>query len=284
MKEKQLIIPLQGLSDIKAVGATYYYGSTHRGTILYLHGGGFLFGQREDLPQPYLERLIGQGYHLLALDYPLAPQVSLPLIMTAIAQSVEWFETMGYRELGLSDRDYFLLGRSAGAYAALLLASHQSSDHLRGVASFYGYTTLQDAAFSYPSRDYLKLPAVPETVAQQLQQSPVVTQDATQQRYLLYVYARQTGQWLSLLGISTEDLTHSLTVQSDQITCPLFITHARRDPDVPFRQSSRLAQAVVDATFIPVESDRHDFDRVDIEGLGMSIYEQFIQWLDQYSR
>lgn len=284
MKEKQLTIPLQGLPDVRDVGATYYFGSTHRGTILYLHGGGFLFGQREDLPQPYLERFIEAGYHLLALDYPLAPQLSLPEIMTTITQSIEWFETTGYRELGLLDNEYFLLGRSAGAYAALLLASHQSSDHLRGVASFYGYTTLQDAAFSYPSRDYLKLPAVSQTVVQQFQQSPVVTQDATQQRYLLYVYARQTGQWLSLLGISTEALANSLTVQIDQITCPLFITHARRDPDVPYRQSSRLSQGVEDVTFIPVESDTHDFDRVAIEGLGISVYEQLIQWLDQYSR
>lgn len=42
--------------------------------ILYLHGGGLLYGDRDDLPEPYRNLLLDAGYTLYCLDYPLAPR------------------------------------------------------------------------------------------------------------------------------------------------------------------------------------------------------------------
>ena len=41
--------------------------------ILYFHGGGLLYGSREDLPMLHISRLTQAGYEILAFDYPLAP-------------------------------------------------------------------------------------------------------------------------------------------------------------------------------------------------------------------
>ena len=40
--------------------------------IVYYHGGGFLYGERGDLPEPYIDMITAAGYTLVAVDYPLA--------------------------------------------------------------------------------------------------------------------------------------------------------------------------------------------------------------------
>ena len=52
--------------------------------VFYLHGGGLLYGERDDLPLPYIELLTKAGYTVIAADYPLAPESALPDIMAAI--------------------------------------------------------------------------------------------------------------------------------------------------------------------------------------------------------
>lgn len=45
-------------------------------TIIYFHGGGLIWGDRDDLPQAYIDLFLKAGYHLLTVDYPLAPENS----------------------------------------------------------------------------------------------------------------------------------------------------------------------------------------------------------------
>lgn len=52
-------------------------------TIIYLHGGGLIWGSRFDLPEEYIQLFLSAGYHFLTLDYPLAPEVELPEIEAA---------------------------------------------------------------------------------------------------------------------------------------------------------------------------------------------------------
>ena len=50
-------------------------GSLNRHIALfYLHGGGLLYGERDDLPTPYVNMLLSAGYTIVSADYPLAPE------------------------------------------------------------------------------------------------------------------------------------------------------------------------------------------------------------------
>ncbi len=49
--------------------------------ILYFHGGGLLYGSREDLPRRHIDTLTRAGYIIVSYDYPLAPAARLDTIM-----------------------------------------------------------------------------------------------------------------------------------------------------------------------------------------------------------
>ena len=62
---------------------------TTKEAIIYLHGGGLVFGQRDDLPLAYIESFTNAGHPVITLDYLLAPEVKLPTILATLKQTLE---------------------------------------------------------------------------------------------------------------------------------------------------------------------------------------------------
>ena len=58
------------------------------GRIFYLHGGGLVFGEPDDLPSCYVNLFLNAGYELVSLDYPLAPEQGLAVILEAVHAGV----------------------------------------------------------------------------------------------------------------------------------------------------------------------------------------------------
>lgn len=248
--------------------------------LLYFHGGGFVFGTRDDLPEEYVDHLTNLGIGLLAVDYPLAPETKLPLIMETTYKITEWFVGEFLAEQAL--KDYFIFGRSAGSFLALAngVYAKQLSVEPKGIVSLYGYFNLNEAAFTVPNRYYLQYPKVSkQTVTAQIQDKPVF-QSASQNRYFIYMAARQTGNWMDNIFDSTADKKECSITKADIKTLPpLFLSAATKDPDVPSRQSRQLANLHSDSTLYMVDSDEHDFDRTQIDTLGMKLYEKLGKWI-----
>ena len=118
--------------------ATVYHEDSvsPKAVLLYFHGGGLLYGNREDLPEKHLHTFTEKGYVIAAMDYPLAPAVTLPGILEDVLDSVNRYEEV-LTAAGLVTEDgtqnafmpgvipYFLWGRSAGAYLALLAGASE---------------------------------------------------------------------------------------------------------------------------------------------------------------
>ncbi len=268
-------------------------GTGRRGaSVLYFHGGGLLCGTRDDLPSLYLEMFTAQGYDVYCFDYPLAPECNLGQIHEAVFSCLKWFLT---RERG----PFFLFGRSAGAYLALYLAHAARLAGLpapAGILSFYGYPGLLDPEFSKPSAYYKKfLPMDASIVARLTDKNggPVVY-GPLKDRYLLYVYARQTGAWARLLcglgASATQDVSspagmdllvrHSLTPEDLAQLPPAFLTASSTDQDVPFGSSKRMARLIPGAQFHPVYNMEHDFDRDAGRPEGREAYETALKWME----
>ena len=81
--------------------------------VLYFHGGGLLYGQRDDLPEVYVKMFLEAGYTLYCFDYPLAPETCLSGIHKAVQDCARWFCDSEYQSGGFTG--WFLFGRSAGA-------------------------------------------------------------------------------------------------------------------------------------------------------------------------
>ncbi|MCD8021396.1 MAG: alpha/beta hydrolase [Clostridiales bacterium] len=229
--------------------------------ILYFHGGGLLYGNREDLPDRHLSEITRAGYPIIAFDYPLAPAAKLDIILEDVCASVNDYlqNVENYNGISLP---YFLWGRSSGAYLCLLAAA--SNKLLRkplAVLSYYGYGFLCDNWYQVPSRYYCKLPAVKESCLQATPQQMHAGGDL-ETHYSVYVYARQTGNWKNLIYDGREKfflLNYSLRT-CDRFPCPLFCAHATGDTDVPYTEFLELCNRFHAKRFIAA-TNLHDFDR-----------------------
>lgn len=251
--------------------------------VLYFHGGGLLCGTRDDLPLLYIREFTAQGYDLICFDYPLAPESPLAEIHRAVYGCLKWFLANKERVLRTGENGYFLFGRSAGAYLALMLANKIRCEGLpmpTGILSFYGYSGFDIPEFSKPNKHYIKfLPADKSVVERVTRKSGrVVTYGPLQERYLLYIYARQTGTWISLLG-ETEQF--SLSPESLALLPPTFLTASSTDPDVPFGVSKYMARAIPQSRFYPVYNLEHDFDRDTSRPEGPAVYKMAVRWMEE---
>lgn len=266
-------------------------GVDRRIALFYLHGGGLVYGERDDLPKPYLDLLAERGYTVIAADYPLAPEHGLPCIVESITRTLidQVIERVESGELD----GYVLFGRSAGAYLSLLLARRlrsmgPSTPQPRGLLDFYGYHDLSDPALSQPAAAYT---ALPEVTAQQVKRiaqadGTLVTSGPKALRYALYVYARQhEGAWRDLLGLdgtSPSRLVETWSLDEGDLRDlpPLFIAASTGDEDVPYRISKAIWRTADPAVLKTVYYLPHDFDRDTSCPDGERVYRQALDWLD----
>ncbi len=250
-------------------------------TLLYLHGGGLVFGARNDLPDTYKKMLSDAGYALLAIDYPLAPEAQLPAMMLCLQKALVWFREEGKKLFNSGSADYVLFGRSAGAYLAFQLAARSNEPHLKGLASFYGYYSLDEPSFHQPSTYYNTFPKVPVAYLKQLLQKQPLAVGAVTERFPLYLHARQTGKWVPLfLEDKSKIASFSLTAAELQLLPPTFLTASTADQDVPYQFTQQAAQLIPNAALHPVLGMPHDFDADLSKPAGRRTYQQFIHWLD----
>ncbi|MGX7244646.1 alpha/beta hydrolase [Enterococcus quebecensis] len=256
--------------------------SSTKATLLYLHGGGLLYGNRDDLPEAYCQLLIENGYNLLTIDYPLAPEVKLSTIYSCLQESITWFLNNYQTTLGLRNPDYFLFGRSAGGFLTYLLSARHHLLEQKGLISFYGYYDLTNPAFSQPSSYYNQFPKVAPMAAQAMIHSKPIANASINERFSLYLSGRQFGNWLSyLVNNPSEKETYSLTDTELTKLPAAFLAHSSADQDVPV-EASRIAESKIpNVTYEEVEKLPHDFDSDLTNGEGHRVYYALIKWLDQ---
>lgn len=234
---------------------------TPKACILYFHGGGLLYGNADDLPSLHLQELTGAGYPVISFEYPLAPAAKLEIIVESVIASINHY--VKNRENYIPGKlPYILFGRSAGAYLCLIAAAHGKLEEApAGLLSYYGYGFLCDHWFEESSRYYCTLPAIPSSCLDVIPQE-IHTSGDLETHYSVYVYARQTGNWKSLIYEGREKffyLDYSLRT-CDSLPCPLFAAHSTNDPDVPYAEFLALCEKYNPTRFISA-GNVHDFDR-----------------------
>lgn len=92
--------------------------------IVFFYGGSWQTGAKKD----YLfvaERLTSQGFVVVIPDYRLYPQVTYPSFNEDAAQAVAWVHAHAAEYHADAD-NLFVMGHSAGAYIALMMALNES--------------------------------------------------------------------------------------------------------------------------------------------------------------
>ena len=109
----------------------------------------------------------------------------------------------------------------------------------------------------------------------------LVTSGPKVTRFSLYVYARQQGTWMEMLGVAPDD-EPALSLSPDDIAAlpPTFIAASTDDQDVPFKASKTLSRAAPSARMMTAYYLEHDFDRDTSNPAGAQAYAAALAFLD----
>lgn len=269
-------------------------GVKTRARVLYFHGGGLLYGSREDLPDAHLEALTGAGYEIWAFDYPLAPAAGLETILEDVCQSINDASSGSLPIFTpdssnavtefpdqAADLPFFLWGRSSGAYLCLIAAASGKLKKIpAGILSYYGYGFLCNDWFCTPSSYYRTLPPVDASCLKAVPQT-IHADGPLDTHYSIYVHARQTGTWKQLLYKGREKffyLDYSLRACSS-LPCPVFAAHSTGDTDVPYSEFLELCSRYGALRFI-APGKVHDFDRDPENSFTQQLLKATVAFLD----
>ncbi|MCF8346435.1 MAG: alpha/beta hydrolase [Bacteroidales bacterium] len=122
--------------------------------ILFIHGGGFMFGSIEeyDMAVKKLARITGNI--IVAVDYRLAPEHPFPAALNDLSAVMEWI-TQNREAIGGKNEKIIVAGDSAGANLATVLAiksRDEGKDNILCQILYYPPTTFVETEF--PSRVY----------------------------------------------------------------------------------------------------------------------------------
>ncbi|RHW32046.1 alpha/beta hydrolase [Lysinibacillus yapensis] len=247
------------------IKADFYSAPVQSAPVLvYIHGGGLLWGSREDLKAEQVEFYLQSGFNVFSIDYRLAPETKLPDIKTDIADALSWLKVEGTAQFDYNPEKIAVIGGSAGGYLALLSGTLDTKP--QAIVSFYGYGDITGDWARKPSPHYQKMTPVPKELADMLVSKDVITVGPIQKRYAIYMHARQTGVWIDKIsGMDTKELSALCPlhlVNSDYP--PALLLHGTNDEDVPYEQSVIMSEALTDAgvenQLITIPNGKHVFD------------------------
>ncbi len=228
-----------------------------KGNIIYFHGGGFVFGSNQDLPEYHIEEITGAGYNILSFNYPLAPEADFKVITDYVLDKINSYT----RDM---DTPYFLWGRSAGGYLSLFAASQDLEKKPNGVISYYGYGLFVPDWHSSPSHYYLKYSSVKYDSVRSLIEEEYLLSAPVNPRFLIYLNSRQTGTWLrTLSNISEEDFLGKFSLKEADFNQfpPVLLAHSTKDNDVPYDESLILSRKIKNSKLLSFNTPDHDFDK-----------------------
>lgn len=252
----------------------YSTDTSHPKYMIYLHGGGLIYGSKSDLPENLTQVFLKHGYTVLALDYLLAPNSQLADIIASLAETFQLLKD----EL-IQQQPFSLCGRSAGGYLMVQLTKHLVSQQLSPTCliNFYGYTDLTFITQQRP----LQLKQITTSAITAIDQKTPLWDDPFLSRYLLYHYACQHQLLAKFYGLSeTSDWTaYSVTAEELRSFPPCFSTASSSDEEVPFRYSKFIGRFIPESTFSPVYYLQHDFLKQPQETQVVELFQKLDQWL-----
>lgn len=258
--------------------------------IVYIHGGGLLWGSREDIKRAQLDFYHQAGFNIFSIDYRLAPETKLPAIQEDIADALLWIENEGTEQFSYDPEKIAVIGSSAGGFLALLTGTFETKP--KAIVSFYGYGDITGDWAVKPSPHYAAMTNVPRELAKMLVSNEIISVGPIEKRYAIYMHARQHGVWI-------EELTGLIPILAkDELStyCPLFnvkpdypptlLLHGTEDEDVPYEQSVLMAEELqkngVHHKLITIPDGKHQFDEEWDNPIVRQAFDEVISFLNEY--
>jgi acetyl esterase/lipase len=247
-------------------------GSGPHPAVVWIHGGGLIFGNRAMIRPTFRNVLLDAGVVVISIEHRLAPETKLLDILRDVDVAWRWVRGPGAAQFNLDPTRIAAAGGSAGAYLSLLAGSRVKPAP-RAIASFWGFGDITKPWEAEPSAYYRTMELMPRERAQQFVGSTAVAGAPLDRgRDNFYLYCRQEGRWLA------EVTGHDPHREPDwfDAVCPLrmidagfpptMLVHGREDTDVPCEESqdlaSRMAELGIEHVLLIEEHAGHGLARV----------------------
>jgi acetyl esterase/lipase len=253
-------------------------GPGARPTIVWLHGGALMFGNRGMVHPAQVELYVNAGYTVIAADYRLAPETKLPEILRDVQDAIAWVRGEGPRLFNVEPTRLAIIGHSAGGYLTLL-AGRYVDPRPQALVAFYGYGDIVGPWYSTPSTFYRQQPLVSEAEAMAVIGTTEISEptlrdcaesNSARDRSRFYLFCRQQGCWpQAATGLNPHDDYKSLLAYcpAQRVAAdhpPTLLLHGDEDTDVPYEQSMMMARTLADAgithQLLTIPGGAHGFD------------------------
>jgi acetyl esterase/lipase len=123
--------------------------SGKRPAILFIHGGGWVGGRKENVVANFCLPFLQKGFVVANVEYRLAKSALAPAAVTDVLKAAEWFHKNADK-YGVDPRKIVVSGDSAGGHLALMVgftprgAKLGPESKVAAVVNFYGITDVMD--------------------------------------------------------------------------------------------------------------------------------------------
>jgi acetyl esterase/lipase len=247
----------------------YMSNHDHAPVVVYIHGGGLIWGSRQDISDEMIKLYTNNGFALFSIDYRLAPKSKLSDILEDVQDALLWLETDGAFQFSIDPKRIAVVGGSAGGFLALNTGTFKNKP--RAIVSFYGYGDINAKWATNPSAFYRLKDLVPRELALKLFLDEEISEGPIEERYLFYLYCRQQGVWVNeITGMNpliNKRILHNLC-PINHVTegyPPTLFLHGTMDTDVPYEQSVFMRAALlkegVYTRLITIPNGEHVFEK-----------------------
>jgi alpha-L-fucosidase 2 len=212
--------------------------------LVFVHGGGFVAGDKRPCPSYILNPALEHGYSVLSLNYRLAPKHPFPAAIDDVAAAIRFIKANA-KHWHIDPRRLVLTGESAGGLiSALSGAKLVGDDQVAAVIPMCGEVDLELRASENPC--CVDMQVVPRPPGGCI--------------------STGLGAFLGFKEIKTDAdrariRAASTVAQLHRGMPPYLLVHGTRDFGVPFEQSVSLQQAMQklggDCTLLPVVGGGH---------------------------
>ena len=227
----------------------YHPGGGKKHPLVWIHGGALINGTRKGIPSRLGRFAVQNDFALLSIDYRLAPETKMPLIIEDLEDAFKWMHK-SHRKLQLDVSKVAVAGGSAGGYLTLT-AGFRAMPRPTVLVSFWGYGDLIGDWYSKPSphpRHHRKK-LTKEAAFKQVSGPPI--SDSRKRKGnggAFYQYCRQHGLWPKLVSgfdpikEAAKFYPYMPVKNVTKDFPPTVLIHGTKDTDVPYEQSAMMAR------------------------------------------
>ena len=239
-----------------------------RPVVVMIHGGALIMAGRENVSASFKKMLLDAGYAVVSIDYRLAPETKLPVVIEDIEDAFKWISEKGPELFHIDSSRIAVTGGSAGGYLTLV-TGYRAKPIPAVLVAFWGYGDLIGDWYSKPSSHPRHQTKISEDQARkQVSGAPIANgKDRNGNGGAFYKFCRQRGIWpkeVSGWDPNKEAEKYYQYMPIKNVTRqypPTLLIHGTEDTDVPYELSVMMADQFkkfnVDHELITITGGEH---------------------------